>query len=168
MLLTVAKIERIKNMTMKILETHRIWKPPVIAVKLAREYGFGVFTAGFGPSHADCVAGYIDIADKKIIVNADDSPEQQNFTVAHELGHYLLEHHLSEDFVKNYSVLLRNTCAGEAMPMELEANVFADNLLVPAIFLREYRDKYPHATDRELARVFGVSPEVICYRRPFV
>jgi len=165
---TVPKINEsyIKSKALSVLETHRIWQPPVDAFKLARANGFSVVAAIFRED-VECVAGFIDIASKKIVVNANDSLEQQNFTIAHELGHYLLDHHLDAEFVRNYSVLMRNACVVAKNWMELEADIFADNLLVPAMFLREYVSKYPLATDYELARIFGVDPEVIRYRRPF-
>ena len=159
---------RAKSLALTVLEMNRIWQPPVVASRLANACGFEVISAVFGPEHAKCVAGFIDVANRKIFVNDADASFQQNFTIAHELGHFLLNHHETEGFVENYSVLMRDTCAGELTPMELEANVFADNLLVPAKFLREYLDKYPRATYEELSRIFGVSPEVIRYRRPYV
>jgi len=125
---------RVKSRALSVLETHRIWQPPVVASRLANAYGFEVISAVFGPENARCVAGYIDVPNKKIVVNAEDTPFRQNFTIAHELGHFLLAHHEDADFVQNYSVMMRNTCAVEPTPMELEANVFADNLLVPAMF----------------------------------
>jgi len=159
---------RIKSRALSVLELYRIWQPPVVAARLANAYGFEVNSAIFGPENAKCVAGYIDVPNRKIVVNAEDTSVRQNYTIAHELGHYLLKHHEDADFAQNYSVMMRDTCAVEPTPMELEANMFADNLLVPAAFLREYLDNYPRATDQELSRIFGVHPEVIRYRRRFV
>jgi Zn-dependent peptidase ImmA (M78 family) len=162
-----SRIEAIKSLALSTLEINRIGVPPVNAIILAKKYGFHPFGMVFDPKYAKCVAGFIDIENSKIIVNAEDTPACQNFTIAHELGHYLLRHHEAADFDSTYSVLLRATDI-QLTPMEVEANIFADNLLVPAMFLREYLIKYPYATDQELANIFGVPSEVIQYRKPFV
>ena len=160
--------EQIKQIALNVLEAHRVWEPPVIAARLANKYDFKVFSAVFTPEYATEVAGYIDVEQRKIVVNAEDIAPCQNFTIAHELGHFLLEHHKDEKFEENYSVLLRETNESDLTVIEREANFFADNLLVPAMFLRTWLDKYPQATDWELSRIFGVSPDVIRYRRPYI
>jgi Zn-dependent peptidase ImmA (M78 family) len=99
------------------------------------------------------------------VVNAEDSPARQNFTVAHELGHYLLEHELSG---AEYTCLFRNPANQKNTPIEKEANCFAANLLVPTYILREYLDKYPFATNEQLSKIFGVSSEVLRFRRQYL
>ena len=103
-----------------------------------------------------------------LIINAKDATVQQNFTIAHGLGHYALEHHKDPRFEKNYSVILRDACFVGQTPVELEVNLFADNLLVPSMFLQKYLNKYPYATDQELSNIFGVPSEVIYRRRLYV
>ena len=98
----------------------------------------------------------------------DDSPAQQNFTIAHELGHYVLKHHESAEFKDNYSVLLRNTGDTPESPMECEANWFAENLLIPADFLRERVEKYPFITTQQLARMFGAPTKMVADRRQYL
>jgi len=161
-------IETIKSQVLSLLEANRVTEPPIVAANLAKLLDFKVVRMVFGPKHARCVAGFIDVPKREIVVNAEDSPVQQNFTVAHELGHYVLEHYRDKNFEENYSVLLRNVCANGHSPMEIEANVFADHLLVPTMFLREYLDRYPYATDQELSRIFAVPAEVIRNRRIYV
>ena len=169
MSVNIFRYAEIKQAALNVLEANRIASPPVIAANLAVFYGFKVNTAALGPKYAKSVAGFIDIPAGEIWVNADDNPALQNYTVAHELGHYLLKHYETEDFEKNYSVLLREPGGASSQePMEIEANLFADNLLVPAVFLQKYLDKYSHATDQELSNIFGVSPAVIRYRRPYI
>jgi len=53
-------------------------------------------------------------------------------------------------------------------PIEQEANCFATNLLVPASFLQQYLDDFPDITNQQLSKAFGVSAEVIHYRRLYI
>ncbi len=151
---------RAKQLALDTLEANMIVKPPVIAADLAESAGLKVVRATFKLEYAH-IAGFIDTDEMSIVVNAEEPAVRRNFTIAHELGHYLLKHHESSE----YSVLLRNTSTATKTPMEQEANVFAANLLVPDVFLRECIDKYPFATDEQLGRLFGVSAEVIRYRK---
>jgi Zn-dependent peptidase ImmA (M78 family) len=146
---------------------HRIWEPPVDTVSLAQQNGFKVMEATFEKDY-EGVAGFIDVPKKLIYVNAKDTSDQQNYTVAHELGHYLLNHHEQANFEDEYSVLLREPFSEEFTTIEKEANLFADNLLVPARFLSKWLADYPYATNEELARIFGVPANVIRYRRHLV
>ena len=145
-----------------------ITDPPVVAHRLARLFDFDIVGMTFGLKHARYVAGFIDIDRKEIVINAKDDPVQQNFTIAHGLGHYVLEHHKDPSFETKYSVILRDACFVGQTPVELEVNLFADNLLVPSMFLQKYLNKYPYATDQELSTIFGVPPEVIRRRRLYV
>ena len=87
----------------------------------------------------------------------------QRFTLAHELGHWLL--HTDEDMIVD--VIDRN----DRDPRETEANVFAAQFLVPKEELRKelqsYEVRADVVTDRlvvELAQAFGVSHVVIMWR----
>ncbi|MCL2346858.1 MAG: ImmA/IrrE family metallo-endopeptidase [Planctomycetaceae bacterium] len=163
MTLTKPDFDAVALLARNVLKENMISKPPVIASHIANSYGLQVFRMQFNPEYSD-VSGFIDANQKAIAVNADDAPVRQNFTIAHELGHYLRNHHLEE----GYSVLLRDKSHMVNTPMEVEANWFAGNLLVPEMFLREYLDTYPYATDRQLSNIFGVSAEVIRIRRQYL
>ena len=158
MSIIIPDYEAIKSKALGILSEHGIEKPPVVAVGLARKQGFEVLCAMLDPV---CVAGYIDVENMRIMVNSEDSPAQQNFTIAHELGHYALKHHERADYKENYYALLRNNCDDEETPMEQEANWFAENLLVPTAFLRDRLKKYPFLTNLQLANMFGVPVFII-------
>ena len=144
----------------KVIKENFITAPPVVAESLARNYGLDVLFFKFKPEHHD-VSGFIDKM-KRIIVNADDSAGRQNFTIAHELGHYLMGHLNSPD----YDVLYRRPIGEQPKKtIEQEANCFAANLLVPENILRRYISTYPFADNHQLGRVFGVSSDVIAFRR---
>lgn len=66
-----------------------------------------------------------------IMINAAISNDgRRNFTIAHELGHYALEHHLHSGslFCSNDSIMEEGSAA---LVIEREANYFATCLLMP-------------------------------------
>lgn len=153
--------ERAKAEANQVLLNNFLQNPPVIAEVLARNYGLFVKNYNFKPEYMD-VSGFIDPQTKTIIVNAEDSPQRKNFTIAHELGHYLLGHVNNPD----YDVLYRRPIAEQTnKPLEQEANCFAANLLVPEQMLRCCLEQYPFASNLQIANIFGVSADVIGYRR---
>lgn len=97
-----------------------------------------------------------------IVVRKESVEERQTFTLMHELGHLLLHR---ESFLDDHADLMSRT------GREQEANRFAGEVLVPAIFLRAIDDA---ARPREVARYgqwldvqrrqWGVSVEVILRR----
>jgi len=152
-----------KQLARRVLEENAIIEPPVIAAELVASYGLEAMTAVFQPGY-EHIAGFIDFDTLKIYVNGDESLQRQNFTIAHELGHYLLGHRQES----GYTVLLRNPDGMVKTPIEQEANCFAANLLVPGSFLLQYLEDYPGISDHQLTKFFGVSVDVIRYRRLYV
>mgnify|MGYP001577598842 CR=1 FL=1 len=113
------------------------------------------------PGKLSRVSGFFDADSKTIYVNINDSLTRQNFTIAHELGHYILGHD-----TKEYGVLLRFPELNAKEDVEKEANCFAANLLVPEKMLKEIMRSY--SLDKKdvpiLAQIFGVSNMVMEYR----
>ena len=153
----------IKQLTRKILEENMIVKPPIIAAELILVSDLVVSCGTFKPEY-EHISGFLDIDNKKIVINAIDSPSQQNYTIAHEFGHYLLGHYQEAE----YAPLLRDSRAMKKTLLEQRASYFAANLLVPDMFLREYIDRYPLIEDYQLTRIFGVPLEIIRYRKRYL
>jgi Zn-dependent peptidase ImmA (M78 family) len=129
--------------------------------EIAENEGLRVVIAPF-PAHATTVSGFIDFKEKALCLNDADSARRRRFTAAHELGHWILHRALFEKYAEEYRVLHRAPLGRIKDPLEQEANAFAAALLVPLDVLQ----RYAHiAYDDELARLFGVSSEVIRYRR---
>ena len=151
----------IQKLTNKVLKSNFIFYPPVIAAELADAYGLEVWEITFKPEYVR-VAGFIDFPNKRILVNEEDSLIRKNYTIAHELGHYLLRHHEQEG---GYTVLLRNPDEMVQTLFEQEADCFATNVLVPKTFLQKYLKDHPKVTNSQLAVIFGVSAEIIRRQR---
>lgn len=113
------------------------------------------------PERLKDVAGFLDINEKIIFINKDDPANKQTFTVAHELGHYILEHE-----AETLGVLLRYPLMNNENDIEIEADCFATNLLVPKEMFNKKIKRYQLDDDDVivLSNLFGVSKEVIEYR----
>lgn len=111
------------------------------------------------------ISGYIEENANKtswnIYINQYDNLRRQNFTMAHELAHFVLEH--SSSLIngrKDESILLRSDNDDE---VEKEANDFAAELLMPENEFRECIEKGIN-TFEQLALYFDVSISAIKYR----
>lgn len=119
---------------------------------------------------------YRDSHQKIIGVNTHHATVRQNFTVAHELGHFLLHDqeqlHVDRAFP---TVRLRdNTSSRGENDAEKESNLFAAELLMPHHFLRrelaEYDglDLYDDNLLPELAARYGVSVQALMFRLQYL
>ena len=82
--------------------------PPIPSIDIAEENGVHVLFIDFG-KHAESVSGLVDFPNARLYVNGRDEFERQSFTIAHELGHWLLHKDFYEadperyKFLRNYS-----------------------------------------------------------------
>lgn len=129
---------------------------PVDLNKVAEK--LGVLVAELPPSHRK-YSGWYEKGNGRTptaYFNPDDSPRRQRFTLAHELGHHVLEHGDSfRDPAANFS--LDNFDYKEA-----EANRFAAELLMPRHVVKPMFD-FGYSLD-ELANAFQVSEVAMHYR----
>ena len=106
-------------------------------------------------------------------VNALHHPNRQRFTIAHECGHLILhkaqitkEVHVD----KAFPMLMRNSVSAAGVnEMEIQANLFAAELLIPGALLTKALDNEPFDIDDEgtvsaLARSFKVSQSAMRFR----
>jgi Zn-dependent peptidase ImmA (M78 family) len=85
---------------------------------------------------------------------------RQAFTLAHELGHWLLHNEKLRESPELSILFSKPLGELNKEPIEKEANCFAASLLVPKSFLEEYKDEDPLT----IAQIFGVSQDVIGFR----
>ena len=112
-----------------------------------------------------------------IAVNSNHSPTRQRFTIAHEIGHFVLAHP-GEMFVdktlrQRAVVVRRDGRSSEGTDIdEVEANRFAAELLMPRDFVeeevRKRLERKPTPSRKalvgELAKFFEASPQAMEYR----
>ncbi len=157
----------------RVLRENAVTKPPIRIFEIVRRYELDVAFAQF--SDYSTVAGYIDIEARRIVISEREIATRQKFTVAHELGHWLMHRELIKSD-PDKGVLLRNALdEPNPDPLEKEANAFAARLLVPSSLLDKYRgivedstgfigDEAVAGSSRMFANIFGVSRELMSYR----
>lgn len=155
-------LQKAIDISKDILTTFGVDSPPIPLTDIVAAHGLNIVYADFSAvKNGNKIAGFLDFDAHKIYVNKDDPSNRQRFTIAHELGHFLLH----QDYVKDeskYNVLLRTPLKDkDYTPEEKEANCFAAYLLVPSELLKKY-EKYPNSI---VASLFAVSEDVIKYSK---
>ena len=99
-----------------------------------------------------------------IFYNDKARPERQRFTLAHELGHFVLHRQIQAKFNCDKESIY--TGADTLKQIEREADEFASNLLMPGDLLRQRitGKRIDFYLLGELAKEFGVSLEAMCIR----
>ncbi|WP_118194305.1 ImmA/IrrE family metallo-endopeptidase [Albibacterium indicum] len=120
----------------------------------------------------DDISGVLVLNDPQptIGVNQAHSKVRKRFTIAHELGHYILHKDQGNMFMDK--VLFRKSSEGYTVKdekLEREANHFAANLLMPADLIKGYLAKneidfYEDSDIKRMAEDFGVSSSAMTYR----
>jgi Zn-dependent peptidase ImmA (M78 family) len=100
-------------------------------------------------------------------VNSRQAKPRQAFTLAHELGHFVL--HPSVNFVDRKFVYFRDQRSAAATDIkEMQANEFAACLLMPERFIQTHlKDRAVDLEDEDLAALakrFGVSTQALTFR----
>jgi Zn-dependent peptidase ImmA (M78 family) len=116
-----------------LLEEHGVAVPPVSVDRIARKAGVEVKFGELGE-----VSGLLLRANGNatIGVNVSHAPVRRRFTIAHELGHFLLHDGISSHYDRDYKVNFRSAESSQATnTQEVEANFFAASLLMPRKFL---------------------------------
>jgi len=150
----------------KALTRAGINKLPISPVDVAQSLGVTV-KLGLLPED---LSGFLMLeGDAAIIgVNSVHPKPRQRFTIAHELGHFLL--HPSRNFVDRQVLYFRDSRSSQAVDVaEIEANKFAANLLMPERFVNKLVKGRPVDLQddervEELARAFGVSTQAVVFR----
>ena len=132
---------QIRKRVEALLQKHGIKRPPVDVHGLALKLGIRVQMA---PTNDD-LSGFLlrdpSSGETVIGVNSTHSRARQRFTIAHELGHFHL--HQGEALHvdrrgSGFEIHTRNARSKDGSdPKEIEANAFAGELLMPAMFLDE-------------------------------
>jgi Zn-dependent peptidase ImmA (M78 family) len=134
-------------------------RPPIDVLAIARELGVAVFARPFPNALSALIVRHGKNA--FIGVNSHQAPVRQRFSVAHELGHFVL-HHRDKHFI-DYGVPSVGEAEAPGYDWEHErgANQFAAELLMPAELV--HRDARTTSLPR-LARRYEVSQEAMGFR----
>ena len=139
----------------KLLSEAGIIDPPIfikeVVEYLERFHDLSIFAWNFG----DDIDGIQVTKEQSATIGYNKTQHQhrQRFTIAHEIGHFLLGH-----TSKNYDFNLKSK-----KPKEIEANQFAAELLMPLKMLKQdFENGIKNAKD--IAKRYNVSEEAVWWR----
>ena len=148
---------KIEKEAKRILREFYPGRLPVDPEYVAERMGIDVVFAEFDDELSKKILGFIDMRESpRIIVNSEMPTNSKIFTIAHELGHFVLHKEYAES--EDYEILARTNSSSSLKPKEEEADAFAAGLLVPFEELKKYKD---YASIHELSIMFMVSKSVI-------
>lgn len=137
---TIRQIEKAAN---KVLADTNTVVPYVDVIKIAKSLGIQVKAEDLG----DEVSGILAIRENGILIgyNKKHGESRQRFTIAHEIGHFVLGHGRDGLFIdtSKQSVILNRdskSSTGEER-QEVEANAFAAALLMPGDMVKSELQK---------------------------
>lgn len=140
---------------------------PVPVEQVADHLGIKIELADLGE---DCSAVLVRNGDRAVIgVNKNHYPNRRRFSIAHEIGHFIL--HEGNTYVdKGYRINFRDLESGSGTKQEeMQANAFAAALLMPAKRVRDAFKQQPFELTSDdslkmLAKTFKVSTQAMAYR----
>jgi Zn-dependent peptidase ImmA (M78 family) len=159
------KISRAQKEAERLIKLYDL-EPPIDARALAERLGINVQIRPF----EDNLSGLVIAANEEAVigVNSNHARVRQRFTIAHEIGHFVLHRSEKTFFVDEASIFFRESHSPAEAALEREANAFAAALLMPETAVRElagdYVDIHDEAAIRRLAREFAVSPQALMIR----
>lgn len=165
------KFSKITNIVESLLRDIEIIEAPVPVEEIANHLDALVRFCPFDDDLSGMI--YIKGTQPIIGVNSLHHSNRQRFTIAHEIGHLVLHRNQIQDQVhvdKRFPVLMRDSKSATGnQRMEMEANRFAAELLMPIFLLRPILVKNVFDIDDErplekLSRTFQVSKQALEYR----
>lgn len=140
----------IEGLAQKALDSVSCDAPPVELEKIAEKFHLQIVHFDFAPAISAVLK-----PDKMVIgVNQNHPPLRKRFSIAHELGHFLLGHD-EKDFIDDKF--------DRPTPIEREANQFASFLLMPKSWVTKSVKEKGLELER-LAREFKVSEQAMTIR----
>lgn len=128
-------------------------EPPVALEQIVEKVGLKIVPFDFHQGISAVLKPELSV----IGVNKNHHPVRQRFSIAHELGHFLLGHNVGheqeivdDEFTKPF-------------PQEKEANAFASALLMPSEWLKKSVTKTGLDLE-ELAKQYNVSKQALTIR----
>lgn len=135
--------KRIETLTQKILSECNVGEPPIPIEAIAKRYRLQI---RFQALQSD-LSGFLyrEQEDGVIGVNSIHAKVRQRFTIAHELGHFLLHQNDPLHVDRAVHVKFRSNLSKQGTDVnEMEANSFAAEILMPRDFIaREFEQSEP-------------------------
>ncbi len=167
--------KRIRSLVEQLLKTNQIQSAPVPVEEIAESLGVAVRRE---PTDDD-LSGFLyrDRKRKSVVigVNASHSENRQNFTIGHEIGHFLLHEGDDVHVDRGFQIKLRSEASSKGVDVEeKESNLFAAELLMPSRFLQRDLEKIEgldlnnESVVAGLADKYGVSTQAMTFRLAYL
>ncbi len=162
----------IENKSIALLKELGINKIPIPLDEIASKKGLMIQPYEFEDNISGALILDIKLGKGVIGYNPKDSKVRQRFTIAHELGHFVLHspsNNIFFDQASNFTVQFRSNDLSANRVHENQANKFAAALLMPLHFLNEEIEKQhlDLSSDnciKSLAKTFNVSVVAMAIR----
>jgi Zn-dependent peptidase ImmA (M78 family) len=141
---------------------------PVDVEGIIRSFGIAVRSQPM----EDNMSSMLVLKDGRAVIGLNQShpPTRRRFSLAHELGHFLLHGKAPRVFLDEATIFFRDELAAEGSDLEeIEANTFAAELLMPEKVLRQMiqrnpLDAFDERAVQRLAARFEVSVQALTIR----
>jgi Zn-dependent peptidase ImmA (M78 family) len=145
-------IKHIENLALRVLKSVNCTAPPVPVEKIAQKFNLEIVEF---PFHSE-ISGLLKKERGVIGVNKGQHPYRRRFTIAHELGHFLLGHDMGKEEIIDSSF-------DRPLPQEREANIFASVLLMPSEWAKSSAKKTGIDIEK-LSKEYEVSKQAVAVR----
>jgi len=171
--------DRVKRLVDEILLNFGVEQAPIPLIQICQGYNLEIFSMDFNQLkqpegyydynlQANKLAGFLNYNPEldrgDVYINSNESKNRQKFTLAHELGHFLLHKEQIRQNPDKYAIVPSIPGSIQTDAIEKEANFFAASLLVPDFLLSYYTSIYGRDIDFLARSIFHVSPTVVSYR----
>ena len=161
------RVAAINSKVDNILTDAEVKTLPVKIEEIAKSLGLKVIPYAFD----DDISGTLIIDQNVIGFNQTESRVRRRFTIAHEVGHYILHKDKKPIFLDKLFRLNSSSSSSseQNQELEMEANIFAASILMPESLMRKEVENidFDFASEeaiKYLARVFDVSSTAMYYR----
>ena len=167
--------KHIRSVAERLLAGLPVGSTPVPLTKIVESLGVEIHLEAV----EDDLSGFLYRDHKRnltiIGVNADHHPNRKKFTIAHELGHFLLHDFDDVHVDRQFKVWLRNETSSQGTnDEEKEANLFAAEILMPARLIEAdvqqigIFDLLDEEVIEGLAKRYGVSSQAMTFRLAYL
>ena len=165
----------IQNLADRLLVQNQITQPPIPVDTIAQGLKVRIVYQHFDEHKQTDISGFFLVTPSEPIIGVNNrhSSTRIRFTIAHELGHFLLHHHKSGlvHVDHSFKIKFRSDESSQGTNLEeIEANAFAAELLMPLKFLKSdlaSLDTFDYEDDawlRNLADRYKVSSLAMNFR----
>jgi len=138
----VVRRKRIQQIVLELLESNVVNQPPVPVERIAKSQRLTILKQRLRQRNGmNDISGFLfSRGDNAVIgINTSHHSVRQRFTIAHELGHFLLHHAQAVDEIhidRAFELRFRDDLSSQGTDIdEREANLFAAELLMPRHFI---------------------------------